>query len=114
VTNKYWPRSFKETAADPTPASLISRPLLPPNVVSLPKERPLHQILVENLNSSRALLTRLESGVTVPRQAYAGDSGQPLGYFASASDAAKAVYDSANKETVPVAESGSILGAGPH
>jgi len=54
-------------AEDPTPVSLINRPLSPPNVVSLPKERPLHQILVENLNSTRALLTRLESGVTVPR-----------------------------------------------
>ena len=55
-------------AEDPTPVSLINRPLPPPNVVSLPKERPLHQILVENLNSTRALLTRLESGLTVPRQ----------------------------------------------
>ena len=55
-------------AEDPTPISLINRPLSPPNVVSLPKERPLHQILVENLNSTRALLTRLESGVTVPRE----------------------------------------------
>ena len=54
-------------AEDPTPVSLINRPLSPPNVVSLPKERPLHQILVENLNSTRALLTRLESGVCVPR-----------------------------------------------
>jgi hypothetical protein len=65
---KYWPRSFEEMAEDPTPVSLINRPLPPPNVVSLPKERPLHQILVENLNSTRALLTRLESGLTVPRQ----------------------------------------------
>jgi hypothetical protein len=68
AVTKYWPRSFEETAEDPTPVSLINRPLPPPNVVSLPKERPLHQILVENLNSTRALLTRLESGVTVPRQ----------------------------------------------
>ena len=30
--------------------------------------RPLHAVLVESLNSARALLTRLESGVTVPRQ----------------------------------------------
>jgi hypothetical protein len=33
----------------------------------LPKARSLCAILVENLNSTRALLTRLEAGVTVPR-----------------------------------------------
>jgi len=30
--------------------------------------RPLHAVLVESLHSTQALLTRLESGVTVPRQ----------------------------------------------
>jgi hypothetical protein len=47
--------------------SFISEPAPPPNVVSLPKSRPLHQVLVENLNSTQALLRRLEDGVTVPR-----------------------------------------------
>jgi hypothetical protein len=44
---------------------LISEPLPPENVISLPKSRGLHAVLVENLNSTRALLARLESGVTV-------------------------------------------------
>ena len=30
--------------------------------------QPLHAVLVESLHSTQALLTRLESGVTVPRQ----------------------------------------------
>ena len=37
-------------------------------MVSLPKVRPLHAVLIENLNSTRALLRRLEDGVHVPRQ----------------------------------------------
>jgi hypothetical protein len=37
-------------------------------VVSLPKVRPLHAVLIENLNSTQALLRRLEDGVHVPRQ----------------------------------------------
>ena len=48
--------------------SLISEPVPPENVITLPKSRPLHAVLVENLNSTQALLTRLEAGVTVPRQ----------------------------------------------
>ena len=47
--------------------SLISEPLPPDNVVSLPKSRHLLAVLVENLNSTRALLTRLESGLCMPR-----------------------------------------------
>jgi hypothetical protein len=31
------------------------------------KQRPLHAVLVESLNNTQALLTRLEAGVTVPR-----------------------------------------------
>ena len=31
--------------------------------------RPLHTVLVENLNSTQALLRRLEDGVSVPRDA---------------------------------------------
>jgi hypothetical protein len=37
-------------------------------VVSLPKVRSFHAVLIENLNSTRALLRRLEDGVHVPRQ----------------------------------------------
>ena len=36
-------------------------------MISLPKSRPLHALLVESLNSTQALLRRLEDGVTVPR-----------------------------------------------
>jgi hypothetical protein len=63
VSGKYWPAQTDETENRP---SFISQPLPPENVITLPKSRPLHQILVENLNSTRALLTRLESGVCVP------------------------------------------------
>jgi len=48
--------------------SLINEPLPPPNVIALPKARSLHAVLVENLNSTRALLRHLEGGVSVPRQ----------------------------------------------
>jgi hypothetical protein len=49
--------------------SFISEPLPPDNVISLPTTRPLHAVLVENLNSTRALLRRLEDGVCVPKDA---------------------------------------------
>ena len=49
--------------------SLISEPVPPPNVVSLRHSRPLHAVLVENLNSTRALQRRLEDGVCVPKDA---------------------------------------------
>ena len=49
--------------------SLISEPVPPPNVVSLRHSRPLHAMLVENLNSTRALQRRLEDGVCVPKDA---------------------------------------------
>jgi hypothetical protein len=62
VTNKYWPAQIDEIE---NRRSLISEPLPPENVISLPKSRGLHAVLVENLNSTRALLARLESGVTV-------------------------------------------------
>ena len=45
--------------------SLISEPVPPPNVVSLRHSRPLHAVLAENLNATRALLRHLEDGVTV-------------------------------------------------
>jgi hypothetical protein len=47
--------------------SLISEPLPPENVIPLRHSRPLHAVLVESLNSTGALLRRLEDGVTVPR-----------------------------------------------
>jgi hypothetical protein len=43
----------------------------PPDNVTLlvPRQRSIHAVLVENLNSTQALLMRLESGrVCVPRQ----------------------------------------------
>ena len=69
MTTKYWPAQIDEVE---NRRSLVSEPAPPPNVVSLPKSRPLHQILVENLNSTQALLRRLEDGVTVPRDQQRG------------------------------------------
>jgi hypothetical protein len=65
VTSKYWPAQIDETENRP---SFISQPLPPENVITLPKARSLHAVLVENLNSTRALLQRLEDGIHVPRQ----------------------------------------------
>jgi hypothetical protein len=41
----------------------------PDNVSTLvrPKQRSLHAVLVESLNNTQALLSRLEAGVVVPR-----------------------------------------------
>ena len=66
MTNKYWPAQIDEIE---NRRSLICEPLPPDNVVSLPKSRPLHAVLVENLNSTQALLLRLEDGVCVPKNA---------------------------------------------
>ena len=70
LDDKYWPRTFEELGSDPTPVSWLNEPLPPDNVTTLvPRQRSLHAVLVENLNSTQALLTRLESGrVCVPRQ----------------------------------------------
>ena len=65
MTSKYHPVRVEEMENRP---SLIGEPTPPSNVISLPKSRPLHAVLVENLNSTQALLRRLEDGVTVPRQ----------------------------------------------
>jgi len=55
-------------ASDPVPVSWINEPAPPDNVTTLvPRQRSTHALLVESLNSTKALLTRLESGVTVPR-----------------------------------------------
>jgi hypothetical protein len=68
VTNRYWPRRFDEIEG--TPQTWINEPVPPDNVSTLvPRQRSIHAVLVENLNSTQALLTRLESGrVCVPRQ----------------------------------------------
>jgi hypothetical protein len=65
AVTKYHPAQIDEIE---NRRSLISEPVPPENVITLPKSRPLHAVLVENLNSTQALLTRLEAGVTVPRQ----------------------------------------------
>jgi hypothetical protein len=48
----------------------LNEPAPPDNVATLvPRQRSIHAVLVENLNSTQALLTRLEHpGVSVPRQ----------------------------------------------
>ena len=68
MDRRYWPRQFD--GSDPTPVSWLNEPVPPDNVSALvPRQRSIHAVLVENLNSTRALLTRLESGrVCVPRQ----------------------------------------------
>jgi hypothetical protein len=65
--DKYWSRQFDEIEG--TPQTWINEPLPPDNVSTLvrTKQRSLHAILVESLNSTRALLRRLELGVHVPR-----------------------------------------------
>jgi hypothetical protein len=64
VTNRYWPAQIDEIEVR---RSLISEPVPPDNVIALPKSRSLHAVLVESLNSTQALLRRLEDGVSVPR-----------------------------------------------
>ena len=67
--DRYWPRRFDEIEG--TPTTWLNEPLPPDNVRSIGRaaRRSLHAVLVESLNSTRALLQRLEAGVTVPRQA---------------------------------------------
>ena len=66
--DKYHPRSFDELAGDRTPTTWLNEPSPPDNIRTLvPKARSLHAVLVESLNSTQALLQRLEAGVTVPR-----------------------------------------------
>jgi hypothetical protein len=66
--DRYWPRQFDELADDPTPVTLINEPVPPDNVATLvPRQRSVHAVLVESLNSTQALLTRLESGVCVSK-----------------------------------------------
>jgi hypothetical protein len=66
--DKYWPVDAAE--AEPR-VSLLSEPILADAVELRPgaKQRSLHAVLVESLNATKALLTRLESsGACVPRQ----------------------------------------------
>jgi hypothetical protein len=65
VSNKYWPRQIDEIDGPGT--SWLNEPAPPDNVIALPKARSLHAVLVENLNSTQALLARLESGVSVAK-----------------------------------------------
>ena len=52
------------------PVSVINEPPLPDNVHSIGRaeraQRSLHVVIAESLNSSRALLNRLEAGVRAP------------------------------------------------
>jgi len=55
---------------DEVPVSLINEPMPPDNVTALVRSnrRSLHAVLCEALTNTQALLSRLEAGVTVPRQ----------------------------------------------
>src|SRR6516162_5995539 len=65
---RYWPRRFEEMASDCTPTTWLNEPLPPDNVRALvPRQRSLHAVLCEALTNTQALLARLESGVSVPR-----------------------------------------------
>jgi hypothetical protein len=67
--DRHHPGGLEELAADPVPVSLLNDPVredvreLRPGA----KQRSLHAVLVESLTNTRALLNRLEAGVTVPR-----------------------------------------------
>ena len=67
MDRRYWPRQFHEIEG--TPQTWINEPLPPDNVRALvrPNPRSLHAVLCEALTNTQALLTRLEAGVTVPR-----------------------------------------------
>jgi hypothetical protein len=69
LDDKYRPRTFEEMADDRTPTTWLNEPLPPDNVRSIGRaaRRPLHAVLCEALTNTQALLTRLEAGVTVPR-----------------------------------------------
>jgi hypothetical protein len=58
-----------EMASDHVPVSLINEPVLEDVRELRPgaKQRSLHAVLCEALTNTKALLTRLEAGVTVPR-----------------------------------------------
>jgi hypothetical protein len=62
VTSKFWPCPIDEL---PDRRSLISEPLPPENVISVPKARSLYADLCQTLVDTQALLARLEDGVQV-------------------------------------------------
>jgi hypothetical protein len=67
--DRYWPRWPDEI--EDTPRTWLNEPVPPDNVrtIARAERRPLHAVLVESLNSTRALLQHLErGGVHVPRQ----------------------------------------------
>ena len=66
MTGKYLPAQIDEIEDR---RSLICEPLPPENVILLRRSRSPHAVLVENLNSTRALLWCLEDGVTVSSDA---------------------------------------------
>jgi len=70
--DRYRPRRCEEIEGNGI--SLFNEPAPPDNVSTLvrPKQRPLHAVLVEALNNTQALLTRLETGVVVPRDQQRG------------------------------------------
>jgi hypothetical protein len=67
MDRRYWPRPFDEIEG--TPTTWLNEPVPPDNVRSIGRaaRRPLHAVLCEALMNTQALLTRLEAGVTVPR-----------------------------------------------
>ena len=66
MSSKFHPAQIDEIEAR---RSLICEPLPPDNVITLRKARSLRAVLAENLNAARALLRRLEDGVTVSADA---------------------------------------------
>jgi hypothetical protein len=64
VTNKYWPRSFEETAEDPR--SRINQPVYENVGVLVPsQQRSLHAVIAQNLIDVEGLIARLDLGVGV-------------------------------------------------
>ena len=65
---KYWARTVDELAGDRTPVTVVNEPLPPDNISTLVRRpRSLHAVLCEALMNTQGLLTRLEAGVTVPK-----------------------------------------------
>jgi hypothetical protein len=69
IDDKYRPRTLDELAGDSTPVTWVNELLPHDNVTPLvpPKQRSLHAVLCAALTNAQALLSRLEAGVTVPR-----------------------------------------------
>ena len=65
--HRYHPRRIEEIEGDGI--SLINEPILQDAIELRPgaKQRPLHAVLCEALTNTQALLSRLEHGVTVPK-----------------------------------------------